>query len=200
MSQSQIEAAMQLIKSKKTFHQGIEQLLAYIANTAAGAAACARQSEIQHETQPSMGDGKGVMQAIARCMSLLKSRYTSPVYWKAVLDLVNAATPIMRHQPEYQQALHQYTCDIKAFLGDGDDDLEEEPQVPVQNNSFLFEGQLSEEPDHTRSGPGALYHLEQQLLRVCVFWLHINTHPQPVAYTKTQSPIHTEHGRCIYTQ
>lgn len=163
---TQLEAAMQLIKSKKTFESGISQLLDYIATKAAGAAACARQSEQQqqqHNPPAAADEEKRLMDAISRCMVLVKSRYSSTVYWKRVDDLVHAALPIIK-KPEHQQALQTYARDIGVFLQDDTDG--DVPTTQPTHNPFLFEGQLSEEPDHTRSGPGALYHLEQQLLRV----------------------------------
>lgn len=158
-----VKSAVNLLNKRSTFDDGIQNLLDYVATKAAAQAACERAGD---SVQPLLEEQNELMEAIKRLMVLLKTRYTSPVYWKRSLDLVQACRQLATQQ-SHQHTLDTYASDVRAFIAAND--TENDPPAPghgVAPPSFLFEGQLSEEPDHTRIGPGALYHLEQQLLQV----------------------------------
>lgn len=160
-----VKSAVNLLNKKSTFDQGIQTLLDHVATQAAARAACNRAGGI---VQPLQEEQNELMQALARAMILLKTRYSSTAYWKRTLDLVHACRRLAI-QPSHQHTLATYANDIQAFLADTDPDAPELVYAAAaQPQPFLFEGQLSDEPDHARAGPGALYHLEQQLLQVRV--------------------------------
>lgn len=157
-----IKAAVTLINRKSTFDAGVASLMDIVAAKSAAQAACDRAG--YNDAGP-LADEQAqdeLMSAVARCMTLCKSRYSSPVYWKRALDLVQACSTLFTNRPAHLHTLQTYAHDIRAFLADDPD----QPQEASAAQPFLFEGQLSEEPDHVRNGPGALYHLEQQLLQV----------------------------------
>lgn len=88
------------------------------------------------------GQQKLVSSALAKCFSLLKTRYTSIVFWSSGRDLF-VASQTLEWDLKTTEQLKSYVNVCNEFLGEVAEQPRDEPTSTFRQPGYLFEGQLS---------------------------------------------------------
>ena len=99
-----------------------------------------RQLDAAHAPEPLDAEA---FQAVQRCATLLRTRYTSPAFWRAAQLLFQTAIAAAT-TPEQRNAAANFLAMTEAQLAEAEGPAEPVAAVATAGRPFLFEGQMSE--------------------------------------------------------